>query len=153
MKKNCQLLTPFYVLSNLDRPNPYNYFKEEKFHSLSAIIKHFEIDASVSNIKKKNSESVFSFKKNHPWKSSESYLLFKHIRKSCETTDIPNKVIQLHFGYFSKVYIQKFIYKHYYIDKGEFRMKWDMLNLSQYLSKALNETTFSIIIAQGQNAS
>ena len=28
--------------SNLDIPNTSNYFKEENFHSLSAIIEHFE---------------------------------------------------------------------------------------------------------------
>ena len=37
------------VVSNLDIPNPSNYFKEEKFHLLSAI--------------NKNLEFIFSFKK------------------------------------------------------------------------------------------
>ena len=37
------------VVSNLDIPNPSNYFKEEKFHPLSAI--------------NKNLEFIFSFKK------------------------------------------------------------------------------------------
>ena len=48
---------------NLDKSNPLNYFKEEKFHSLSAIIEHFEKHPSVSNIKNKNFKSIFSFKK------------------------------------------------------------------------------------------
>ena len=51
------------VMFNLDKSNPLNYFKEEKFHSLSAIIEHFEKHPSVSNIKNKNFKSIFSFKK------------------------------------------------------------------------------------------
>ena len=47
-------------------PNPSNYFKEEKFHSLSAIIKNFEKHPSVANIKNKNFESTFSFEKTTP---------------------------------------------------------------------------------------
>ena len=51
------------VVSNLDIPNPSNYFKEEKFHSLSAITEHFEKHPSVTSIKNKNFESTFSLKK------------------------------------------------------------------------------------------
>ena len=69
MKKNfVKYLTHFFsnVVSSLDIPNPFNYFKEEKFHSLSAIIEHFKKYPSVTNIKNKNFESTFSLKKNHP---------------------------------------------------------------------------------------
>ena len=61
-KKLCQIFHTFFaiVVSNLDIPNP-NYFKEEKFHSISAIIEHFEKLSSVSNIKNKNFESIFFF--------------------------------------------------------------------------------------------
>ena len=39
-KKICQIFHTFFsnVVSNLDIPNPSNYFKKEKFQSLSAII-------------------------------------------------------------------------------------------------------------------
>ena len=69
MKKSfVKYLTPFFsnVVSNLHIPNPSNYFKEEKFHSLSAIIEQFEKHRSVSNIKNKNFEYIFSFKKTTP---------------------------------------------------------------------------------------
>ena len=40
----CQIFNTFSsnFVSNLDIPNPSNYFKKEKFHTLSAIIAHFE---------------------------------------------------------------------------------------------------------------
>ena len=50
---------------NFDIPNPPNYFMEEKFQSLSAIIENFEKHPSVSNIQNKNFKFIFSFKK-HP---------------------------------------------------------------------------------------
>ena len=53
-------------VSNLDVSNSSNYFKKEKFHSLSAIIEHFEKHLSISNIKNNNFESIFSFKKITP---------------------------------------------------------------------------------------
>ena len=46
-------------VSNLDIPNPSNYFKEAEFHSLSDILEHFEKHPCVSNIKNKNSEYIF----------------------------------------------------------------------------------------------
>ena len=61
MKKLCQKFNTFFsnVASTLDIPNPSNYLKEEKFHSISAIMEHFEKHPSVSNIKNKNCESIF----------------------------------------------------------------------------------------------
>ena len=43
-RKLCQIFNTFFfnVVSDSDRSYPSNYFKEEKFHSLSAIIEHFE---------------------------------------------------------------------------------------------------------------
>ena len=64
------MLNTFFsnVVSNLDIPNPSNYFKEEKFHSLSAIVEHFYKHSSVATTKKKNFESIFSLKKPPPKK-------------------------------------------------------------------------------------
>ena len=110
MKKTfVKYLTPFFsnVLSNLHIPNPSNYFKEEKFHSLSAIIEHFEKHRSVSNIKNKNFESIFSFKQTTP-EEVVKVIRNLNLRKGCQTTDVPIKVIKLN----SDV-LAKFIYKRF----------------------------------------
>ena len=103
-------------MSNLDIPNSSNYFQEEKSHSLSAIIEHFEKHPSVTNIKNKNFESTFSFKKTAP-EEVVKVIRNLNIRKSCQTTDIPTKVIKLNSDI-----LAKFIYKHfsYCIDRGKF---------------------------------
>ena len=82
-------------MSNLDIPNPSTYFREEKFHSFSAIMKHFEKDQSVTNISNKNFESTFSFKKKKIPEEVVKVIRNLNIRKSCQTTDIPTKVIKL----------------------------------------------------------
>ena len=87
-------------MSNSDIPNLSNYFKEENFHSLSAIIEHFEKHPSVTNIKNKNLESTFSFKKTTPED------VVKVIRNSNIKKRYSNKSYQIEFGYFSKVYIE-----------------------------------------------
>ena len=71
-------------MPNLDIPNPSNYIKEEKFHSVSAIIEHFEKHPRATNIKNKNFESTFSFKKANPEKVVNNRK--SNIRKSCQTT-------------------------------------------------------------------
>ena len=50
---------------------------EKKFHSLSAIIEHFEKHRSVTNIKNKNFESTFSLKKTTPEEVVKGYPQFK----------------------------------------------------------------------------
>ena len=103
-------------MSNLDIPKPSNYFKEEKFHSLPAIIEHLEKHQSVSDIKNKNFESIFSFKKITP-EEAVKVIRNLNIRKTCHTTLIPIKVIKS-----DSHILAKFIYKHfnYCIDRGEF---------------------------------
>ena len=102
-------------MSNLDIPNLSNYFKEEKFDSLSAITEHFEKHPSVTNIKNKNFESTFSFKKTAP--EEVKVIRSSNIRKSCQATDISTKVIKLNSDI-----LAKFIHKHFNccIDIGEF---------------------------------
>ena len=103
-------------MSNLDIPNPSNYFKEGKFHSLSAFAEHFENHPSDSNIKNKNFESIFSFKKTTP---EEVVKVIRNlsIRKICNTLNILTQVIKLNLDILAKC-----IYKHfsYCIDRGEF---------------------------------
>ena len=79
-------------MSNLDIPNPCNYFKKEKFYSLPAIIEDFEKHSS--NIKSKNFKSIFSFEKTTP---EEVVKVIRNLNKlkSFQTTDIPTKVIKL----------------------------------------------------------
>ena len=103
-------------MSNLDIPKPSNYFKEEKFHSLSDIIEHLEKHQSVSDIKNKNLESIFSFKKITP-EEVVKVIRNLNIRKTWQTTLIPIKVIKL-----DSDILAKFIYKHfnYCIDRDEF---------------------------------
>ena len=88
------ILNTFFsnFVSNLDIPNPCNYFKKEKFYSLPAIIEDFE--KHLSNIKSKNFKSIFSFKKPTP---EEVVKVIRNLNKlkSCQTTDIPTKVIKL----------------------------------------------------------
>ena len=62
-KKNCQIYNTFFsnVVSNLSYLILLIIYKEGKFHSLSAIIEHFQNHPSVSNINNKNFESFFFF--------------------------------------------------------------------------------------------
>ena len=101
---------------NLDITNPSNYFKEDKFHSLSVFIGHFQKRPSFINIKKKNFESTFSFKKTTS-KEVIKFIRNLNIRKSCQVADIPTKVIKLNSDI-----LANFIYKPFNlcIDRGEF---------------------------------
>ena len=60
-----------------------------------------------------------------------------NVRKSCQTTDIPTKVIKLNSDS-----LAKFIYKHfnYCIDRGEFPNELKDTDLSRYIRKTVNET-------------
>ena len=109
-KKLCQIFNTFFI------PNPSNYFKEEKFHSLLTIIENFEKHPSVTNIKNKDSESIFCFKETTP-EEVVKVICNLNIRKSCQITDIPTKVIKLNLDI-----LAKFIYRHfnYCIERGEF---------------------------------
>ena len=62
-KKNCQIYNTFFsnVVSNLSYLILLIIYKEGKFHSLSAIIEHFQNHPSVSNINNKNFEPSFFF--------------------------------------------------------------------------------------------
>ena len=85
MKKLCQIFNTFFAMlfvSNLDISNISNYFKEEKFHSLSAIIEHFEKHLSISNMKNKNFESIFSFKKFTPGEVVEVSAIYTYNNRS-----------------------------------------------------------------------
>ena len=103
------------ITYNLDVPNPSNYFREEKNHSLSAITEHSGKHPSVSNIKKKNFQSIFFFKKITP-EGEVKVIRNLNIRKSCLTTHVSRKVIKLNSDILAKL-----IYKHlnHCINKGE----------------------------------
>ena len=83
---------------------------------LSTIIETFEKHPSILNIKKRNLDSVFSFRKTTQEEVSK-VIRDLNTKKGCQTSDPPTKIIKLNSDIFSNM-----IYKHfnYYIDKGEF---------------------------------
>ena len=82
----------------------------------STIIEIIEKHLSILNIKKKNLDLVFSFKK-----TTQAEVLKVNqdlnTKKSCQVSDTPTKIIKLHSDIFSNL-----IYKHfnYCNDKEEF---------------------------------
>ena len=76
----------------------------------------FEKHSSILNIKKRNLDSVFSFRKTTQEKVSK-FIRDLNTKKSCQTSDTPTKIIKLNSDIFSNL-----IYKdiNYSIDKGEF---------------------------------
>ena len=83
MKKLRQIFKTFFsnVVSNFDIPNSSKYFKEEKFYSLSVIIEHFEKHPSISNIKNKSFESIFSFKNTTPEEVVQVICILRKFKK------------------------------------------------------------------------
>ena len=76
----------------------------------------FEKYLSILNIKKRNLDSVFSFRKTT--REEVSKVIWElDTKTSCQTSDTPTKIIKLNSDIFSNL-----IYKHfnYGIDKGEF---------------------------------
>ena len=104
------------VVSDSKIPNCSNYFSRKSTHSLSTIIETFEKHPSILNIKKRNLDSVFSFRKTTQEKVSK-FIRDLNTKKSCQTSDTPTKIIKLNSDIFSNL-----IYKdiNYSIDKGEF---------------------------------
>ena len=78
-----------------------NYFKEEKFHFISAITGQFEKHPSVCNIQNKNFEYIFFFKENTP-EEMVKIICNLNIRKSCQRTDISTKVIKVNSDILAK---------------------------------------------------
>ena len=93
-----------------------NIIFPEKAHILSTIIETFEKHPSILNIKKRNLDSVFSFRKTT---QDEIWKVIRNLntKKSCQTSDTATKIIKLNSKIFSNL-----IYKHfnYCIDKVEF---------------------------------
>ena len=83
MKKLRQIFKTFFsnVVSNFDIPNSSKYFKEEKFYSLSVIIERFEKHPSISNIKNKSFESIFSFKNTTPEEVVQVICILRKFKK------------------------------------------------------------------------
>ena len=63
IKKYSQFLITFFQTSDLKLLNYCNYFPPKGTHSLSTIIETFKKHLSIPNIKKRNLDAVFSFRK------------------------------------------------------------------------------------------
>ena len=104
------------VVSDLKIPNYCNYFPPKNTASLSTTIETFEKCLSILKIKKRKLDSVFSFRTTTQEEASK-VIRDLNTKKSCQTSDIPTKIIKLNSDIFSNL-----IYKHfnYCIDKCEF---------------------------------